>query len=199
MKLLYLTTFLVMLALSIFSADVVSALPSPSSQLSLRPEHASELRDGESSAKDLNSKIFDKASLQEHFYTMIHDFGRSTLPSKQRFMTDVNCLRATGQNWSPAPVNQAQSAVDFLKATTAFCAVSARSCVRVSCVEQAAVYLCNNNNDYCNSSCFKISKYAQALIDQCLTASQGGGGRVVGGQAWNNENWNVFIRGESCD
>ena len=59
-------------------------------------------------------------------------------------MTDVNCLRATGQNWSPAPVNQAQSAVDFLKATTAFCTVSANSCVRVSCVGQAAVYLCNN-------------------------------------------------------
>ncbi|PVH84266.1 hypothetical protein DL98DRAFT_584834 [Cadophora sp. DSE1049] len=175
MKLIYFSKLLVLVTVAIFSAETARALPSPGSHPTLGTEGALDFSDAQPNTDILSSSIHDKRS-----------------------MTDVNCLKATGQNWSPAPVNQAQSATDFLKATTAICAVRATSCVRVSCVDQAAVYLCNNNNYEFRPTCFKISGYAQALVDQCPTASQGGG-RVVGGQAWDNENWNVFIREEDCN
>ncbi|KAK0103357.1 hypothetical protein ONS95_005383 [Cadophora gregata] len=176
MKSLHLSRLLVLVAAAILGSEMVLALPSPGTHLTVSKTHALDVLENESSSDNFSSNVFDKRSI-----------------------TDVNCMRATGQNWSPAPVDQAQAATDFLRGTTGLCAVQPTSCVRVSCVDYAAVYLCNNNKHELHWSCFKISAYAQALIDQCPTASRGHGGRVVGGQAWDNDNWNVFIRGEDCE
>ena len=47
-------------------------------------------------------------------------------------------------------------------------------------------------------ACFLLADYAQALVDKCITTDDGAGDKTVGGQAWDNGNWNLYIKCESC-
>ncbi|KAH7354747.1 hypothetical protein BKA65DRAFT_382842, partial [Rhexocercosporidium sp. MPI-PUGE-AT-0058] len=110
----------------------------------------------------------------------------------QRERTDVNCLQATGQPWKPASLNTVKIAVDALWSSKKYCSVKASHCERIGCVDHAAVYFCNNNKKSISQGCPYLAQYARAIMDKCQTTN-GNGGVEVAGQAWDKENWNVFI------
>lgn len=145
--------------------------------------------------------------------------------AEQRYITDVNCLPVTGQTtWSPAALGPIKSGINYLRTFNGgngACGVSRNSCIRISCSQNAAIYWCNNvstlistdfwwcvrdltdanvwQNTYdLRKACFLLADYAQALVDKCIITDDGFGDKTVGGQAWDNGNWNVYIKYETC-
>ncbi|KAH9223561.1 hypothetical protein DL95DRAFT_492705 [Leptodontidium sp. 2 PMI_412] len=119
------------------------------------------------------------------------------LPSK-REMTDVKCLPVPGQKWNGADVSAIDDGIYFLKNRGLTCNVGPHSCVRVSCSWDGGIYVCNNGDNEIRPSCNDVGIYAQALVNNCRYKRGFLRHDGVGGQVWDNENWNVVVRKDGC-
>ncbi|PVH85714.1 hypothetical protein DL98DRAFT_583306 [Cadophora sp. DSE1049] len=119
-------------------------------------------------------------------------------PRDTSYMTDVNCIPVNGQNWNRANQGAIREGINYLRRGYMSCWVNAHSCARVSCSWDSGIYFCNNNNYNVGHPCFQISDYAQAILDKCKYQKNMWADKEVGGQAWDNGNWNVPVHKDRC-
>ncbi|KAH7360789.1 hypothetical protein BKA65DRAFT_547502 [Rhexocercosporidium sp. MPI-PUGE-AT-0058] len=116
----------------------------------------------------------------------------------KRELTDVNCWPVKGQNWNEADGPAVIDGINYLRRGNKMCNIGAQSCGRVSCSWDAAIYLCNNNPHPISPSCRTVGDFANKLNNKCRWQYYLYQHHQVGGQAWDNDNWNVFIRKDDC-
>ncbi|KAG4424737.1 hypothetical protein IFR04_002085 [Cadophora malorum] len=119
-------------------------------------------------------------------------------PRVASYMTDINCIPVRGQNWGRANQGAIREGINYLRRGSLACGVNAHSCARVSCSWDSGIYFCNNNNYNLRYPCFQIADYAQAILDKCKYQKNLFADKEVGGQAWDNGNWNVPVHKDRC-
>ncbi|KAG4437855.1 hypothetical protein IFR05_006657 [Cadophora sp. M221] len=114
------------------------------------------------------------------------------------YMTDVNCIPVLGQTWNRANSGAISTGINYLRQGYTSCWVNAHSCARVSCSWDSGIYFCNNNNYNIGHPCAQIGDYAAAIYDRCKYQKNSVSDKEVGGQAWDNGNWNVPVHKDRC-
>ncbi|KAH7363924.1 hypothetical protein BKA65DRAFT_545838 [Rhexocercosporidium sp. MPI-PUGE-AT-0058] len=114
------------------------------------------------------------------------------------YMTDVNCIPVNGQNWNRAKAGAINTGIQYLRRGYMSCWVNAHSCARVSCSWDSGIYFCNNNNYNLGHPCAQIADYAAAIYDRCKYQKNLISDKEVGGQAWDDGNWNVPVHKDRC-
>ncbi|KAK0106889.1 hypothetical protein ONS95_003608 [Cadophora gregata] len=117
---------------------------------------------------------------------------------EKRTKSDLNCIPVSGQNWYPAKDWAIINGIDYLQKVTASCGVGAHKCSRVSCSYNSGIRLCNNNDYERSFSCTWIASFAEDIRENCRYRPDPHGIDLVGGQAWDTENYNVCVFQERC-
>jgi hypothetical protein len=78
--------------------------------------------------------------------------------------------------------------------------IPAKSCSRISCSYDSAIYLCNDNGQYIEPASAYIASYAQDLVNLCTTGSfdKFPDYRKTGGQEFDSDGYNVIVKQDSC-
>ncbi|KAG4413450.1 hypothetical protein IFR04_013427 [Cadophora malorum] len=207
MKLTTFTKALALLAAAIIllAAEVVIALPSSDIGIiegvevpkgyAIAPLHLTGTINGVT--VDHNGTIEEAfAQLEAEHPELGADLTAASSPDAKspdkRYMTDVHCIPVSGQNWRRANDVVIGQGIKYLRNNNLVCGVNPHSCSRVSCSYDSAIWVCNNNNEWIGPDCKLIASFAQALRDRCYF-TDGIHDPATGGQAWDNENWNVNI------
>ncbi|KAK0107122.1 hypothetical protein ONS95_003828 [Cadophora gregata] len=143
-------------------------------------------------AEDNSFKLSDLAGIQRR--TITDDLEQLD----KRYPTDLHCLPVSGQNWHGADSRAISDGINFLREGWQTCNVGPRKCVRASCSWNAAIYVCNNQDKEIRPTCDLIAAFAQVMLDKCLIRRGIFQHNLVGGQYWDNENWNVNIYSDRC-
>ncbi|KAH7407948.1 hypothetical protein BKA64DRAFT_706348 [Cadophora sp. MPI-SDFR-AT-0126] len=117
---------------------------------------------------------------------------------EKRTKSDLNCIPVSGQNWYPAKDWAIINGIDYLQKVNALCWVGAHKCSRVSCSYNSGIHLCNNNGYERGFSCTWIASFAEDIRENCRYRPDPHGIDLVGGQAWDTENYNVCVYQEKC-
>ncbi|KAF4629452.1 hypothetical protein G7Y89_g8697 [Cudoniella acicularis] len=104
----------------------------------------------------------------------------------------LNCCPVGGWGWTGASQKRILEGISYLRNVNALCGVGVRSCVRVSCSWDAAIYLCNDNYNDVAPNCAYIATFAQDLINAC-SFWNGGWGEQVCGQEFDTDSYNVIV------
>jgi len=120
--------------------------------------------------------------------------------------TDTEATSLARRNKTPPPICNVdgfsfasvwriQQGVSYLNGQGR-CSVNAKTCARVSCSWDSAIYLCNDNDYYIEPACPYIASYAADIINTCqyYYAKRW----VVTGQEFDSDGYNVVVRGDSC-
>ncbi|KAH7417446.1 hypothetical protein BKA64DRAFT_769400 [Cadophora sp. MPI-SDFR-AT-0126] len=140
---------------------------------------------------DAEDNDFKLADLDAHDVSEVH-------PRDISYTTDINCIPVNGQNWNRANQGAIREGINYLRQGNTACWVNAHSCARVSCSWNSGIYFCNNNDYTLGRLCLQIGDYVQALIDKCAYQKNWLADKEVGGQVWDNANWNVPVHKDSC-
>ncbi|EHK99809.1 hypothetical protein M7I_4304 [Glarea lozoyensis 74030] len=106
------------------------------------------------------------------------------------------CSQDIGNPWRPAKVDKIVDGIHYLQ-NKARCGVNPRSCARISCSWDSAIFLCNDRNDFIQPSCAYLASYASDIINFCHQ-DVNGIGIAVAGQEFDTENYNVLVRYSNC-
>jgi hypothetical protein len=108
------------------------------------------------------------------------------------------CLPIAEWGWLWAQGPATYKNVDFLSSLSFGCGVPARTCVRIACQQQSAIYLCNDNYYGLNLSCLALASNADNVCQKCGFTL--GNEWFCGGQEFNGGNFNVIVRwdGDNC-
>ncbi|KAH7323765.1 hypothetical protein BKA65DRAFT_555438 [Rhexocercosporidium sp. MPI-PUGE-AT-0058] len=100
-------------------------------------------------------------------------------------------------DWRAAEVRYINDGVAYLKKVNALCGVNGHACSRISCSYKSAITLCNVTPNHMSLSCTYMASYIQDILNRC--AYSVGLIRLVGGQAWDTDGYNVNVmRDTSC-
>ncbi|KUJ14763.1 uncharacterized protein LY89DRAFT_720238 [Mollisia scopiformis] len=72
------------------------------------------------------------------------------------------CCLVTGQDWQVCRTDVIRTGIWYLKNLNGLCGVGARSCVRISCSHNSAIYLCSD------PSCTYLAGFAQDIVNVCV-------------------------------
>ncbi|KUJ24691.1 uncharacterized protein LY89DRAFT_727709 [Mollisia scopiformis] len=111
---------------------------------------------------------------------------------KRSKMLPPLCIPVAGQNWQWTLYSPIDAGIKYLKNLQGGCAVGARSCVRISCSYNGAIYLCNDNNYAIAPSCYYLATYAEDISRDCWIRWHWKA--YVGGQEFDTDNYNVVVR-----
>jgi len=124
---------------------------------------------------------------------------RSELEARGGKLPPPLCFPVGNWGWSKASGETIGEGINYLDQVQALCGVSARSCVRISCSWNSAIYLCNDNYYGITPTCPYMASYAQDIINDCTTPAD----RVVGdwsvcGQLFDSDGYNIIVRWDAC-
>ncbi|EPE27412.1 hypothetical protein GLAREA_04203 [Glarea lozoyensis ATCC 20868] len=106
------------------------------------------------------------------------------------------CNQNIGNPWTPTDVLYINNGITYLRGKGS-CGVNPRSCARISCSYQAAIFLCNDRNDFIAPSCAYLASYAQDIVNRCQFFSSFKKWQVAG-QEFDTDNYNVVVRAAAC-
>ncbi|KAH9219475.1 hypothetical protein DL95DRAFT_292105 [Leptodontidium sp. 2 PMI_412] len=142
----------------------------------------------------------DKVSTQSHHQkrTSTHEERGVNHNPSQQTKSDLACYPFPGQpDWRAAEVRYIDDGIAYLKKVTALCWVNGHACSRISCSYKSAITLCNVTPNTMGLSCTYMTSYVQDILNRC--AYSVGLMRLVGGQAWDTDGYNVNVmRDTSC-
>ncbi|PVH84403.1 hypothetical protein DL98DRAFT_568950 [Cadophora sp. DSE1049] len=143
-------------------------------------------------AEDNSFKLADLAGIQRRTPSVdLEQFAK-------RYATDLHCLPVDGQTWTGADITAISEGVAYLREGWKMCSVPGRTCGRVSCSWNSAIYICNNKDEAINPTCDLIAAFAKVMADKCRVRRGVFQHDVTGGQFWDNDNWNVIIHSDRC-
>lgn len=136
---------------------------------------------------------------------------RHTQELTTRSKDGVHCCPVAGQPFSDAYRNDIQGGIQYLQGVAAqgiTCGVGAagtnavnklsRNCVRISCSDDSAIFLCNDNGYIIQPNCAYIASYAQDLINSCTHYPWFVATAYVCGQEFDTDNYNVVVSYDRC-
>ncbi|OXV08993.1 hypothetical protein Egran_03244 [Elaphomyces granulatus] len=71
-----------------------------------------------------------------------------------------------------------------------------KTCVKVACSRDSSIFLCNDNSKPLSVLCIRVADYAQMIVHSCHKPSKAG--TQVIGQAFDTDNFNVYVDGTGC-
>ncbi|KAK0117755.1 hypothetical protein ONS95_012081 [Cadophora gregata] len=112
--------------------------------------------------------------------------------------SDLACLPVPGQSaWRAVETRYIRDGIAHLQRVTNPCWVEGHACSRISCSYKSAITLCNVTPQRKGLSCAYMASYAQDILKRCTY--EVGLMRLVGGQAWDTDGYNVNVyRDTSC-
>ncbi|KAL4778227.1 hypothetical protein BJX76DRAFT_362933 [Aspergillus varians] len=118
--------------------------------------------------------------------------------TKRAVFTELRCFDQT--QWNPAGYLPIEQGIDYLRGLSGRPGMRAgpAACGRVSCSWGAAIWWCNDANEFkLLESYDSIADGAANIVRHCFRDGNFQP-RVVGGQIFHETNWNVIVREDDC-
>jgi hypothetical protein len=110
------------------------------------------------------------------------------------------CIPITGWNWQNTGMEYINAGIYYLTNLNGRLGMPPKSCSRISCSYNSAIYLCNDNDYHIEPASAYIASYAKDLVDLCTTGSfdKFPKYRYTGGQEFGNDGYNVIVKHDNC-
>ncbi|KAH7311052.1 hypothetical protein BKA65DRAFT_413350 [Rhexocercosporidium sp. MPI-PUGE-AT-0058] len=120
-----------------------------------------------------------------------------------RSKDQIFCIPVPGQPWVDVRLRTLSESINSLLLLATLikrCPVNARSCTKLSCENEAAIVLCNDNKYAIAPNCGYLASYAQDIYNRCQRWDFGWRDWVSGGQKFDTDNYNVIVsrRAKDC-
>ncbi|KAH7346430.1 hypothetical protein BKA65DRAFT_551336 [Rhexocercosporidium sp. MPI-PUGE-AT-0058] len=109
------------------------------------------------------------------------------------------CLPIPGKpDLNEADTEAISHGIGYLRKIGGTCGVGVRTCARVSCSWNSAIFLCNDNPNHLDVSSNQIADYTQDLVNACDKYVSRWRGHAFGGRIFDNGGWQVVVLREQC-
>ncbi|KAF4613423.1 hypothetical protein G7Y89_g15464 [Cudoniella acicularis] len=126
------------------------------------------------------------------------------VPAKRQLHGDPNkygeqCCPIPGEQYGNADNGAITDGIAYLKEVDAYCNCGPTSCVRISCSDSAAIFLCNDTDEEIWNGCNYMATFAQDIMDDCTTISPPPlWYQSCCGQEYHTNGFHVVVRYDSC-
>ncbi|KAG4432462.1 hypothetical protein IFR05_012052 [Cadophora sp. M221] len=116
-----------------------------------------------------------------------------------RAKTWQECLPIPGKpDLHEADSEAISNGIGYLRRLGGTCGVGVRTCARVSCSWDSAIFICNDNPRHIDISSNQIATYTQDLVTACDKYVSQYRGHAFGGRIFDNGGWQVVVLREPC-
>ncbi|OTB10204.1 hypothetical protein K445DRAFT_309720 [Daldinia sp. EC12] len=101
------------------------------------------------------------------------------------------------QNLPPASRAAIEKNRDWLNSLATELSVDAQRCTKFSCIENAAVWFCNDNLQWIQQNSITIADHIDNILDEpdCVTS---GNDNLIQGQAFDGGGYNIIVNADQC-
>ncbi|KAH9210962.1 hypothetical protein DL95DRAFT_525977 [Leptodontidium sp. 2 PMI_412] len=116
-----------------------------------------------------------------------------------RAKTWQECLPIPGKpDLREADSEAISNGIGYLRRIGGTCGVGVRTCARVSCSWDSAIFICNDNPRHIDIASNQIATYTQDLVNACDHYVSQYRGHAFGGRIFDNGGWQVVVLREKC-
>ncbi|PVH87621.1 hypothetical protein DL98DRAFT_581630 [Cadophora sp. DSE1049] len=116
-----------------------------------------------------------------------------------RAKTWQECLPIPGKpDLREADTEAISKGIKYLRRIGGTCGVGVRTCARVSCSWDSAIFLCNDNSVHIHVSSNLLADYTQDLVNACDKYVSRYRGHAFGGRIFDNGGWQLVVLREEC-
>ncbi|KAI1641986.1 uncharacterized protein F4817DRAFT_354287 [Daldinia loculata] len=127
----------------------------------------------------------------EHFQSMTR---RQDKPLRKRRTEKVLCHV---QNLPPASRVAIEKNRDWLNSLATGLSVDAQRCTKFSCIENAAVWFCNDNLWWIQQNSITLADHIDDILGE-LDCSISGNDNLIQGQAFDGDDYNIIVNADQC-
>ncbi|KAI1653830.1 hypothetical protein F4813DRAFT_240868 [Daldinia decipiens] len=127
----------------------------------------------------------------EHFQSMTR---RQDKPPRKRITEKVLCHV---QNLPPASRVAIEKSRDWLNSLATGLSVDAQRCTKFSCMENAAVWFCNDNLWWIQQNSITLADHINDILDEPDCAISGND-NLIQGQAFDGGDYNIIVNADQC-
>ncbi|KAI1808793.1 hypothetical protein F4811DRAFT_548370 [Daldinia bambusicola] len=119
---------------------------------------------------------------------------RQYKPLKKRITQKVLCHV---QNLPPASRAAVEKNRDWLNSLATELSVDAQRCTKFSCIENAAVWFCNDNLQWIQQNSITIADHINSILAKSDCAASGND-NFIQGQAFDGGGYNIIVNADNC-